>query len=142
MTATTSPSDSASPSEHHEPKTTRTGPAGSRAASRSSSTRSSHPGPTQGQRTADGAQPEAAVTERHIEHIKTELAHRLLDLRKERGWSVYDLEQRTGVSRSTLPRIERTVTEPTTSVLVKMCSAYGYTVSQLLAEIDTHQPDP
>jgi transcriptional regulator with XRE-family HTH domain len=52
---------------------------------------------------------------------------------------VYDLEDRSGVSRSTLSRIERAESSPTMTVLVKVCQAYGYSVSCLLADVEDQQ---
>ncbi|MFF0680590.1 helix-turn-helix domain-containing protein [Streptomyces tendae] len=68
--------------------------------------------------------------------IKAELARLLLALRTERGWSVYDVERRCGVSRSTLSRMERAVTDPTVTMLAAVCRAYGYPASRLLAEAE------
>lgn len=78
---------------------------------------------------------DAAESER-IERMQARLARRLVDLRTAQGWSLEDLERRTGVSRSTLSRIERAVTDPTTTCLAKVCAAYGRTVSGLLAEAE------
>ncbi|WP_051742137.1 helix-turn-helix domain-containing protein [Streptomyces xylophagus] len=66
----------------------------------------------------------------------------LLELRKKRGWSVYDLEECADVSRSTLSRIERAEDSPTMTVLVKVCLAYGCSVSHLMAEVEARQPVP
>ncbi|MGI5397139.1 helix-turn-helix domain-containing protein [Streptomyces sp. CA-251251] len=68
------------------------------------------------------------------------LARALLGLRTQRGWSVYDLEERTGVSRSTLSRIERAVTSPTVTVLARVCWAYGHSVASLVAEAEGNYP--
>jgi transcriptional regulator with XRE-family HTH domain len=78
---------------------------------------------------------DAAASER-IERMQARLASRLVELRTERGWSLEELESRTGVSRSTLSRIERAVTHPTTTCLAKVCAAYRRTVSGLLAEAE------
>ncbi|MEU0722862.1 helix-turn-helix transcriptional regulator [Streptomyces sp. NPDC006140] len=64
------------------------------------------------------------------------IARTLVHLRAKRGWSVYDLEERTGVSRSTLSRIERAVTTPKLAVLVRVCLAYGCSVAHLLTEAE------
>ncbi|MCX4761916.1 helix-turn-helix transcriptional regulator [Streptomyces sp. NBC_01275] len=133
MTAATSPNDSASPSEPHAAATSGTGPVGSKADSPSSSTRNSSPEPATEQGTEDADD----RGETYAIRFKTDLARSLFSLREERGWSVYDLELRTGVSRSTLSRIERAVTEPTVTVLVKVCLAYGCPVSHLLAEVES-----
>lgn len=64
------------------------------------------------------------------------LAARLAELRAERGWSLGELADRTGVSRSTLSRAERAETSPTASVLNRLCHVYGRTMSRLLGEIE------
>ncbi|MBT1098087.1 helix-turn-helix transcriptional regulator [Streptomyces sp. Tu102] len=51
---------------------------------------------------------------------------------------MYDVEERTGVSRSTLSRIERQLTDPTMSVLIRVCWAYGCSASSLLARAEQH----
>jgi transcriptional regulator with XRE-family HTH domain len=68
------------------------------------------------------------------------LAGRLAALRVERGWSLDELAQRSGVSRSTLSRLERTEISPTTAVLGKLCQAFGMTMSRLLAEVESESP--
>jgi transcriptional regulator with XRE-family HTH domain len=60
------------------------------------------------------------------------IAHRLKELRAERGWSLDDLARRSTVSRATLSRLENAEVSPTASVLNKLCSAYGLTMSRLL----------
>ncbi|MEU9480730.1 helix-turn-helix transcriptional regulator [Streptomyces sp. NPDC048191] len=120
MTATTSPSNWASQSAPHETAVTGTGPDGSRADSPSSSTPDSH----------------CRLADEDVARVEAALASALRDLRIKHGWSVYDLEARTGVSRSTLSRIERQVTSPTVAVLAKVCRAYGCSVSHLLAEAE------
>ncbi|MGW3121362.1 helix-turn-helix domain-containing protein [Streptomyces sp. NPDC001107] len=70
--------------------------------------------------------------------IKAQLAGELLTLREQHGWSVYDVEERSGVSRSTVSRIERQATELTMSVLVRVCWAYGCSASSLLARAEQH----
>lgn len=64
------------------------------------------------------------------------LAARLGELRGEHGWSLDELERRSGVSRSTLSRAERCEISPTASVLGRLCAAYGRTMSQLLSEVE------
>ncbi|MER6074664.1 helix-turn-helix transcriptional regulator [Streptomyces sp. NPDC001817] len=122
MTATTSPSNWASQSAPHETVATGTGPDGSRAESPSSSTPDSH----------------CRLADEHAARIQAALANALRDLRTKHGWSVYDVEKRTGVSRSTLSRIERQVTSPTMVVLAKVCRAYGCSVSHLVGEAEAH----
>jgi transcriptional regulator with XRE-family HTH domain len=65
------------------------------------------------------------------------LADRLAVLRAERGWSLHDLSERTGVSRSNLSRIERGQVSPTAAVLMRLAHAYGLLLSGLLAEVES-----
>ncbi|AQS66415.1 helix-turn-helix domain-containing protein [Streptomyces pactum] len=64
------------------------------------------------------------------------LAARLAELRAEHGWSLGELAERTGVSRSTLSRAERAEISPTASVLNRLCAVYGRTMSRLLGEVE------
>ncbi|MTD26711.1 helix-turn-helix domain-containing protein [Erwinia sorbitola] len=64
------------------------------------------------------------------------LAQRLADLRLEKGWSLETLAELTGISRASLSRIERAETSPTASLLNRLCSAYGLTMSRLLSEVE------
>ncbi|WP_312018684.1 XRE family transcriptional regulator [Streptomyces sp. I05A-00742] len=68
------------------------------------------------------------------------LARRLAELRTERDWPLDELARRTGVSRSTLSRLERAEVSPTAVLLGRLCAAYGRTVSQLLAEVEGEPP--
>ncbi|HEY7224601.1 MAG TPA: helix-turn-helix transcriptional regulator [Micromonosporaceae bacterium] len=64
------------------------------------------------------------------------LAQRLEAMRTERDWSLNDLARRSGVSRSTLSRVERGQISPTAAVLVRLAAAYDQTLSGLLAEAE------
>lgn len=66
------------------------------------------------------------------------LALRLKGLRAERGWSLDELAKRSHVSRATLSRLENAEVSPTTSVLSKLCAAYGLTMSRLLHMVEEH----
>ncbi|MEV0012058.1 XRE family transcriptional regulator [Streptomyces sp. NPDC047973] len=72
--------------------------------------------------------------------VDSRLAARLGTLRTEHGWSLEELSRRTGVSRSTLSRLERGELSPTTSALGLLCTAYGLTMSRLLMEVETEPP--
>ncbi|WP_326561021.1 helix-turn-helix domain-containing protein [Micromonospora sp. NBC_01796] len=65
------------------------------------------------------------------------LAARLAELRGEHGWSLDELAKRSGVSRSTLSRIERGEISPTASLLGKLCTVYRRTLSRLLSEVES-----
>ena len=73
--------------------------------------------------------------------VDVRLGARLAELRAEHGWSLGELAERSGVSRSTLSRAERAETSPTASLLNRLCSVYGRTMSQLLSEIEA-EPAP
>ncbi|SEB81673.1 Transcriptional regulator, contains XRE-family HTH domain [Streptomyces melanosporofaciens] len=75
-----------------------------------------------------------------VEPLEARLATRLGDLRVERGWSLDELARRTGISRSTLSRLERGEISPTAALLNTLCTAYERTMSRLLAEVEAEPP--
>ncbi|TQF02492.1 helix-turn-helix domain-containing protein [Kitasatospora acidiphila] len=72
--------------------------------------------------------------------VTARLAERLAELRTDQGWSLDELARRTGVSRSTLSRLERAEISPTAALLGRLCTAYGRTMSRLLAEVEAEPP--
>ncbi len=68
--------------------------------------------------------------------MEQRLALRLAALRTERGWSLDELANGSGISRATLSRLERGETSPTASLLGKLCAVYGISMSRLIAGID------
>jgi len=74
------------------------------------------------------------------ESLGARLAARLAELRLEHGWSLDELARHTGISRSTLSRLERDEISPTATLLSKLCTAYERTMSQLLAEVEPEPP--
>ena len=56
--------------------------------------------------------------------------------REERGWTEYQLAERSGLPQSTISSWYRKNMIPTISSLEKICSAFGITLSQLFAEGD------
>ena len=69
------------------------------------------------------------------------IAQRLARLRAERGWSLDALAERTGISRATLSRLERSELSPTAAMLDKLCTVYGWTLSRLMVEAETRPPN-
>ncbi len=57
--------------------------------------------------------------------------------REERGWTEYQLAERSGLPQSTISSWYRKNMIPTTSSLEKICGAFGITMSQLFAEGNT-----
>ncbi len=66
------------------------------------------------------------------------LAQRLRLERDERGWSLNDLAERSGVSRAMISKIERGEASPTAALLVRLATAFDLTLATLLlrAEAD------
>ncbi|MFF7855045.1 helix-turn-helix domain-containing protein [Streptomyces sp. NPDC007904] len=81
---------------------------------------------------------EAAPT---ADPVDVRLGARLAELRGEHGWSLGELAERSGISRSTLSRAERAEISPTASLLNRLCAVYGRTMSQLLSEVEA-EPAP
>lgn len=71
-----------------------------------------------------------------VTSLDSRLAARLAALRAERGWSLDELAERSGISRTTLSRLERGETSPTAALLGRLCTAYGRTMSRLIAEAE------
>ncbi|BBK30647.1 DNA-binding protein [Allostella humosa] len=74
-------------------------------------------------------------------NLDDRLAARLAALRQDHGWSLDDLARESGISRATLSRLERGETSPTAALLGRLCTAYGRTMSRLLAEVETRPAD-
>lgn len=72
--------------------------------------------------------------------IERRLAERLAALRLEHALSLDDLAARTGISRATLSRLERGETSPTAAMLGRLCAAYGWTLSRLMAAAEQAAP--
>lgn len=54
--------------------------------------------------------------------------------REERGWTEYQLAERSGLPQSTISSWYRKNMIPTIPSLEKICAAFGITLSQLFAE--------
>ena len=57
-------------------------------------------------------------------------------LRLERGWSEYQLAEKSGLTQSTISTWYRKNMLPTIPTLVKICDAFGLTLSQFFLEED------
>ena len=56
--------------------------------------------------------------------------------REDRGWSEYQLAEKSGLPQSTISSWYRKNMMPTVASLEKICSAFGITLSQLFAQDD------
>ena len=68
--------------------------------------------------------------------LDARIAARIAALRMERSWSLDMLAQRSGISRTTLSRLERGETSPTAALLGRLCTAFGRSMSRLIAEAE------
>src|SRR5215510_6496527 len=73
--------------------------------------------------------------------LERRIAQQLARLRGERSWSLETLAEKTGISRPTLSRLERGELSPTAAMLGKLCTVYGWTLSRLMAEVETRPPN-
>ena len=60
----------------------------------------------------------------------------IIKYREERGWTEYQLAERSGLPQSTISSWYRKNMIPTVPSLEKICTAFGITLSQLFAEED------
>ena len=67
-----------------------------------------------------------------IESINEHLGRRVKKLRAGRGWSLDNLAQASGVSRSMLSEIEREKANPTLTVTFRIASAFGMGIAELI----------
>ena len=61
----------------------------------------------------------------------------ITEYRLERGWTEYQLAERSGLPQSTISSWYRKNMVPTVPSLVKIYSAFGITLSQLFSEDDS-----
>ncbi|MDQ0455459.1 helix-turn-helix domain-containing protein [Rhizobium paknamense] len=68
------------------------------------------------------------------------VAERLRSLRVARGLTLDGLAEISGVSRAMISRIERAEASPTASLLARLCSALGHSLSAFFADTDKAVP--
>lgn len=73
------------------------------------------------------------TTDQSIDH---RIAERVRSLRTERGLSLDDLAARSGISRSSLSRIENAEVSATAAALGKLGAAFGLTMSRLIGMVE------
>jgi transcriptional regulator with XRE-family HTH domain len=77
-----------------------------------------------------------------IDDITLKIAARIRGERTARRWSLDDLSERASVSKAMISKIERAEASPTAALLGRLSSAYGITLSALLAEDALSRRDP
>lgn len=69
--------------------------------------------------------------------ITSTIGKRIRSERDLRGWSLAELAERSVVSKAMLSAMERGKTSPTAALLVRVASAFGMTLSTLIARAET-----
>lgn len=64
------------------------------------------------------------------------LGLRVRSERERRGWSLTELSGRAGVSRAMIHKVERGESSPTAALLGRLCGAFGFSVSTLIARAE------
>ena len=70
-----------------------------------------------------------------------DLPHRLRTLRRQQSLSLEQLGERTGLTKSYLSKLERGLSEPSISTVLRLAEAYGVGVSQLVGGGDGEAQD-
>ncbi|MBB1627750.1 helix-turn-helix domain-containing protein [Achromobacter sp. UMC71] len=70
-----------------------------------------------------------------------DLPHRLRTLRRQQSLSLEQLGERTGLTKSYLSKLERGLSEPSISTVLRLAEAYGVGVSQLVGSGDDAAQD-
>src|ERR1700757_518028 len=71
-----------------------------------------------------------------VDSLDARIGARIRIERENRGWSLTDLAQRSGVSRAMINKIERGEASPTATLLGRLSGAFGLTLSTLLARAE------
>lgn len=71
-----------------------------------------------------------------VEGLEAKLAERLASARTERGLTLDELAQASGVSRAMISRIERGESSPTAMVLGRLAAGLDVSLSSLFAEVE------
>jgi transcriptional regulator with XRE-family HTH domain len=75
-----------------------------------------------------------------IEQAVSELGGKVAKLRAERGWSLQQLADRSGLSPAAIHKIEKSGMTPTIASLMKVAAALGKSVSYFIAESEPLRP--
>jgi len=73
-----------------------------------------------------------SIPESSPEAINENLGKRVKKLRADRGWSLEELANASGVSRSMLSEIEREKANPTLTVTFRIARAFGLTLQEII----------
>ncbi|MDF2574353.1 MAG: family transcriptional regulator [Agromyces sp.] len=67
-----------------------------------------------------------------LEKVLDAVAPRLRELRRRRGWTLAELSAETGISVSTLSRLESGLRKPTLDLLIRLAAAYKASLDDLV----------
>jgi transcriptional regulator with XRE-family HTH domain len=82
------------------------------------------------------------IEDREMEQeLELAIGIRIRKLRLEKGLTLDDLAEASGVSRAMISRIERAEASPTASLLARVCAALGLSLSTFFAD-DGRQASP
>ncbi len=76
----------------------------------------------------------------HLDKVHAAVGPRLRALRRERDTTLADLSSETGISVSTLSRLEAGERRPTLELLLPLARAYGVTLDELVTAPPTGDP--
>lgn len=75
-----------------------------------------------------------------VNTLNARLATRIRNEREQRGWTLSDLAERSGVSKAMISKIERAESSPTAIMLGRLSGAFGITLSALLSQVEGESP--
>lgn len=70
-----------------------------------------------------------------------DILNRIVELKNEKGWSIYKLAEESGVSQSTLSNMFIRRTLPSITTLEQLCNAFGITLSDFFKENNSQKDD-
>lgn len=70
-----------------------------------------------------------------------DILNRIVELKNEKGWSIYKLAEESGVSQSTLSNMFIRKTLPSITTLEQLCNAFGITLSDFFKENNSQKDD-
>lgn len=71
-----------------------------------------------------------------LDDLTDKVATRVRTERESRNWSLAEIAERSGVSKAMISKIERGESSPTTTVLGRLCGAFGLTLSTFLTRAE------
>jgi len=63
-----------------------------------------------------------------------DLLNKIRELTHQRGWSIYKLAEKSGISQSTLSNMFARQTMPSVATLLQICEAFNMTLAEFFSE--------